>query len=147
MLAETTISVAYCPRASTAFGHGPPTLALHPWQELRAAGVPIGLGTDSLLCLDTPDRISVLDEMRLLATRDSIDPMTLLEMATIDGARVLDLEPSLVHLGPAAAGLIACPALVGDPLAMLQDVLGRTEPPSWIMHPAAPTTTTTVPNT
>ena len=147
MLAHTTIQVAYCPRASAAFGHGPPTLANHPWQALRAAGVPIGLGTDSLLCLDTPDRISVLDEMRLLARRDSIDPMVLLEMATIDGARVLDLDPSLTHVGPAAAGLIACPARAGDPIAMLRDVLGRTEPPSWIMHPADRTGLTTVPNT
>jgi len=147
MLANTTIQVAYCPRASTAFGHGPPTLALHPWQALRAAGVPIGLGTDSLLCLDTPDRISVLDEMRLLAMRDTIDPMTLLEMATIDGARVLDLDPSLTRVGPSAAGLIACPALAGDPIAMLRDVLGRTEPPSWILHPADRIGLRTVPNT
>jgi cytosine/adenosine deaminase-related metal-dependent hydrolase len=147
LLGKAGVRVAHCPRASAAFGHAPPTLPTHPWRSLRDAGLIVGLGTDSLLCLDTPDRISVLDEMRLLATRDGVDPMTLLAMATIDGARVLDLDPSVASIGPAVAGLIACPAAGSDPYSMLQDVLSRREAPRWLLPPSARLGPRTVANT
>ena len=135
MLADAGVRVAYCPRASAAFGHGPPTLPEHPWAALRSRGVLVGLGTDSLLCLDTPDRISVLDDMRLLRRRDGVDAQTLLAMATRDGAAVLDVNPALAALGPEAAGVLSVPAFGQDAVAMLEDALDRGDSPAWLLGP------------
>lgn len=109
VLARTRTPVAYCPRASAYFGaerhFGP-----HRYPDMLAAGVRVCLGTDSMVNLDTPDRISVLDEMRLLASRDGTDARTLLSMATVNGATALGLEPGRVSFGP---GLIAGVLAIG----------------------------------
>jgi hypothetical protein len=99
--------------------------------------VRVGLGTDSLLCLDTPDRISVLDDMRLLRRRDGVDGLTLLDMATRSGADVLDLRPDLVRLGPQVAGLLAVPCSGVDAPGMLEDALSRSDAPVWAVAPSA----------
>jgi cytosine/adenosine deaminase-related metal-dependent hydrolase len=135
MLATSGARVVYCPRASAAFGHAPPQLLDHPWRSLHEAGVNVCLGTDSLLCLDTPDRLSVLDDMRLLYRRDGVDARLLLAMATVHGAKGLDLEPGLAVLGPDAAGVIGCPARGTTAEAMLADVLRRDDAPVWVAGP------------
>lgn len=135
LLARRKITVAYCPRASAYFGH-----VNHRYRDMLAAGVNVALGTDSILCLGTADRISVLDEMRLLHRRDATDPMTLLAMTTINGARVLGTRESLVTLKPGeSAGLLALP--VGDAPtsaheAMVQ-AMKRDDPPRWVLGPIA----------
>ncbi|NOG55644.1 MAG: amidohydrolase family protein [Planctomycetes bacterium] len=113
LLRKAGVTVAYCPRASTYFGHKG-----HPYRAMLAAGVRVALGTDSIVCLDTPDRISVWDDMRFLSQRDGMDPDVLLAMATVNGALSLGFDPQLVTLqaGP-SAGVIAVPAeTAGDPL-------------------------------
>lgn len=110
-LARSGASVVYCPRASAYFGadrrFGP-----HRYRDMLAAGIPVALGTDSIINLDTPDRISVLDEMRLLFRRDGADPLLLLRMATVNGAIALGLNPDWFRLratpGP-ITGLVAVP--------------------------------------
>jgi len=107
-LARTNTSVAYCPRSSAYFGtdaeFGP-----HRYRDMLAAGVNVCLGTDSIVNLDTPGRIAVLDEMRLLVTRDGLDPATALAMGTTHGARALGLEPESFTFAPGATlrGLVA----------------------------------------
>lgn len=105
-LARWGTSVAYCPRASAYFGH-----VEHPYRAMLQAGVNVCLGTDSMLCLDTPGRISVLDDMALLARRDGAPIETLLAMATVNSARGLGVDPRLVTLEPGTlkAGLLALP--------------------------------------
>lgn len=128
-LAAAAVTVAYCPRASAYFGH-----ADHPYRALRAAGVPVALGTDSIVNLDTPDRISVLDEMRLLHRRDGVDPGDLLAMATLVGAAALGVDPDLVTLAPGAtAGIIAvdAPEGTGTPLAR---ALAADAAPQWVVE-------------
>lgn len=132
MLADAGVRVVYCPRASAAFGHAPPELPSHPWHTLHDAGVSLCLGTDSLLCLDTPKRLSILDDMRLLARRDGVDAELLLAMATTHGAAALGLDPAMATLGPKAAGVIACPANPTTAKAMLAEVLRRDEGPKWV---------------
>lgn len=101
-----------------------------------AAGINVALGTDSLLCLDTPDRISVLDEMRLLYQRDAADPLMLLRMATINGAKALGFDPAVVSLQPSklpSAGLIAIElegSADGDPFSR---ILRQRNAPHWIV--------------
>ncbi len=129
------IRLVYCPRASASFGHAPPEIEVHPWRALRDAGATVCLGTDSLLCLDTPNRISVLDEMRLLYRRDGLDPMILLDMATIAGADALAIPRCAVSLGPSVAGLMAVRASGTTPERMLADALTHNEPPSWVISP------------
>ncbi|MEQ8850565.1 MAG: amidohydrolase family protein [Phycisphaerales bacterium] len=107
-LARTGTSVAYCPRSSAYFGadaeFGP-----HRYRDMLAAGVNVCLGTDSIVNLNTPDRIAVLDEMRLLVNRDGLDPATALAMGTTHGARALGLNPDAFTFDPGVelGGLVA----------------------------------------
>jgi len=129
-LAQWPISVVYCPRASGYFGHGrtsrldgspvAKTATEHRYRDMLDRGINVAIGTDSILCLDTPDRISVLDELRLLCERDGVDPRTLLRMATVNGARALGIDPIRVTFSPGAMpGILALPVEVrtkNDPL-------------------------------
>ncbi|MCC5821975.1 MAG: amidohydrolase family protein [Phycisphaerales bacterium] len=126
LLGETGTPVVYCPRASAYFG-APDHFGPHRYRDMLDAGVPVCLGTDSIVNLDTPDRISVLDEMRLLHRRDGSDARTLLAMATVHGATALGLDPDAVTLGPGPlAGLLAVPTDGGDPWA---GAMGGNGPP------------------
>ena len=60
-------------------------------------GVNVALGTDSILCLDTPNRLTVLDDMRFLYKQGK-DATTLLQMATVNGACALGLDDSQYQL-------------------------------------------------
>ena len=132
ILAETNASVAYCPRASAYFGadqhFGP-----HRYRDMLASGVNVCLGTDSIVNLDTPDRLSILDEMRHLHRRDATDPRTLLQMATTNGAAALGLDESAFTLTPSThpLGLLAIPIDPGasDPW---QGAMQSNQPPEWV---------------
>jgi len=136
LLARSSASVAYCPRASEYFGHPCGGPAAHRYRDMLVAGVNVCLGTDSLLCLDTPDRISILDEMRLLHRRDGTPPQSLLRMATINGAKALGVAPSLVTIAPGRiAGLLAVdiePDATTDPVTR---ALQGAASPRWAVGP------------
>ena len=119
ILAQTQTRVVYCPRASAYFGaethFGP-----HRYQDMLGAGIPVALGTDSLVNLppeagmlpsEHPSGrgMSILEEMRFLHARDRTDPVRLLRMATIHGATALGLDPDAFTFTPGAplAGLLA----------------------------------------
>ena len=105
-----------------------------------AAGVAVALGTDSLLCLDTPDRITVLDDMRLLYKRDQCDPKMLFAMATIHGAVGLGLSPSLVMLDEGeTAGLLSFDGICNNPLI---EILESNIAPQWVLRGAISPKTT-----
>ena len=136
LLADWRTTVAYCPRASAYFGHPQPGRSPHRYRQMLEAGVNVALGTDSLICLDTPNRISVLDEMRFLYRRDGTDPMTLLRMATTAGAVALGADPSLVTLAPGpTAGVLAATFDPRNPLDPFRQVLQRNDPVRWIVAP------------
>ena len=125
LLAASNITVVYCPRASTYFGHHD-----HRWKEMIDAGINVAIGTDSLLCLDTPDRISVLDEMRYLYRTQNADPKTLFAMATVHGAIGLGIDPTVVTMSAGrTAGLIAFETTGENPLI---DILRSTSVPTWV---------------
>ena len=130
-MARWPITVVYCPRAAVFLGHPP-----HRYRAMRERGIRVALGTDSLLCLDTPDRISVLDEMRLLHRRDGADPADLLSMATVAGAGALAFDEGLATLQPGpVAGVLACAFDPADPTDPLVQVLEDEAPPEWILPP------------
>lgn len=132
-LAGARTPVVYCPRASAYFGaadhFGP-----HRYRDMLDAGIPVCLGTDSIVNLDTPDRIGVLDDLRLLHRRDRTNARTLLAMATIHGASALGLDPAWVTLSPGPiAGVIALP--VGGEAATdpWEAAMTRSDPPDWLI--------------
>lgn len=105
VLAALPVDVVYCPRASEYFGHRG-----HRYREMRAAGINVCLGTDSAICLDTPDRVSTIDDVRLLVRRDGLALGEAIAMATSCGARALGLEESRWTLRPGpVAGVLAVP--------------------------------------
>jgi len=129
-------AVVYCPRASAYFGlpadeHG------HRYREMLDAGIRVALGTDSILCLDTPDRLTPLDDMRLLWRRDRTSPRTLLSMATTVAAEALGFARELATLatGP-AGGVLALPADPSRSCDPLAAALERDDPPEWLTGPA-----------
>jgi len=123
-LAALGIVAVYCPRATAYFGRR----AL-PWRELIAAGMRVALGTDGRLCLDTPSRISTLDEMRLLAVRDGATLRELLPLATINVARGLGFDECMLTLAPGVKPGLLLLACGSDPR---RDVLARRDPPAWL---------------
>ncbi len=117
LLETAGASVVYCPRAHAFFRH-----PLHPWQDLRQRGVNVCLGTDSLASNET---LSVLDELRFLATRErGVSPGELLELATYNGARAIGHELSLGALAPGRwADCVAIPLRTPSTAEPLEDLL------------------------
>ncbi|MFB3042296.1 MAG: amidohydrolase family protein [Candidatus Poribacteria bacterium] len=85
ILAESGSSVVFCPRAHHYFNHTD-----HPIERLLEAGVNVAVGTDSLA---SNWSLSMLDELKFLAqTQPSILPETVIDLATINGAKGLRLN-------------------------------------------------------
>ena len=107
-LRASGVTVIYCPRSSAYFGwerfFGP-----HRYRDMIRAGVNVALGTDSIINLPHPDRISVLDEMRFLHARDAVSPRTLLAMSTVNAATTLgiDADRFLFRVGAKPLGVLA----------------------------------------
>ncbi len=103
-LAESGAGVVHCPKSNLKLGH-----AIAPVREFLDAGVPVGLGTDSVA---SNNNVDMFEEMRLavyLQRSRARNPRELtasdaLEMATMGGARCLGLED---QLGSIEAGKLA----------------------------------------
>ena len=125
LLARHKTHVVHCPRSHDYFKH--PKFERG---RLARAGVNLCLGTDSLA---TTRKIGkqkpVLDmfaEMRaLMAADNSVSPKTIVQMATVNGARALGLAGQIGGLSPQAhADLIAIP-LPGGKLRLHEAVLAH----------------------
>lgn len=91
-IAATGATVAHCPTANARLGHG-----VAPLERLLAAGVPVGLGTDSVASNNRHDLLEEARTAQLLhraTLRDPhvLPPAELLELATLGGARALGLS-------------------------------------------------------
>ena len=95
-LAETGSAVAHCPRSNAAHGHGDAPLA-----GLLAAGLRVGVGTDSVLSVG---RLDLLAEARLARRLAGLDAWSALRLCTLDAARALDLDAALGSLAPGKWG-------------------------------------------
>ncbi|GAC1411872.1 MAG: amidohydrolase [Gemmatimonadaceae bacterium] len=92
IMAHHRCAVAHCPASNAKFGHG-----IAPLLPMMAAGVRIGLGSDSVA---SNNRMDILDEARLAvlihraATRrhDAFGAHQALELATMGGARALEID-------------------------------------------------------
>ncbi len=96
-LKQYDVAIAVCSRCNAQLGMG-----LAPLQEFLKAGIRVGLGTDSPAATDTADMFA---EMRLgmllhrAVNHDQfLDAKTMLELATIGGARALKMEDEIGSL-------------------------------------------------
>lgn len=98
------IAVVYCPRTHLHFGHEP-----YPWQWLRAAGVPVLLGTDSRA---SNPSLSLWDEVTTAAKQQpQSSPSQWLESVTLGPARALGVADDFGSLQVGRwASAVAAPA-------------------------------------
>jgi 5-methylthioadenosine/S-adenosylhomocysteine deaminase len=99
--------------------------------RLRAAGIPVSLGTDGAASNDSHDMFQVIKMTALLQKLESLDPSVLnardaITMATIEGARALNIADRVGSLEPGkladvvhVAGASARMAYVHDPYQQL----------------------------
>jgi 5-methylthioadenosine/S-adenosylhomocysteine deaminase len=121
LLAARDVPVAHCPRSNALLGCG-----IAPLAELRAAGVRIGLGTDSPA--STPS-FDMFEEMRtaVYAARarerraEALSAEAALRLATIDAARALRLDGDVGTLSPGKRADLAIVSLAGSPYHPVED--------------------------
>ena len=92
LLASNDVAISTQPVSNGVLGSG-----TAPVSRMLAAGLRVGLGTDDANCNDTVDPLSDLKTLAVLQRAveqdvSAVDAWSLLEMATIGGARVLGLD-------------------------------------------------------
>ncbi len=121
LLAARDVPVAHCPRSNALLGCG-----IAPLSALRAAGVRVGLGTDSPA--STPS-FDIFDEMRtaifLARAREqdagALTATAALRLATIDAAGALQLEANVGTLAPGNLADLAVVSLAESPYDPVED--------------------------
>jgi cytosine/adenosine deaminase-related metal-dependent hydrolase len=122
-MADRGCAVAHCPVSNAKLGHG-----IAPLTEMLAAGLTIGLGSDSVA---SNNRMHMLEEARTAVLQqrarqrspDAVPAWQALELATIGGARALRLDDRVGTLERgkdadfAVFDLGAAALPVGDPVA------------------------------
>lgn len=108
LIAESGSKIAHCPKSNAKFGHG-----VAPLSKFLAAGIGVGLGTDSMVSNNVCDlleeaRFAALAARIAAASDKFIQPSEALRLATLGGAEALGLEEETGSLEPGkAADLIA----------------------------------------
>ncbi len=101
LLARHTVGIAHCPSSNLKLATG----GVAPVEEMRAAGIPIGLGTDSAA---SNNSLSMLREMHTAGLLQkhhrwdarALPAQALLDLATREGARLLGRAAELGSLEP-----------------------------------------------
>jgi len=115
-LALAGVAIAHCPRSNRAHRHGDAPLA-----KLLAAGLRIGVGTDSVASAGDLD---LLAEARLAGQLANLSPERALGLVTLDAARALGLADEVGHFGRDCWG-DACVVATGATDAPAAAVLAR----------------------
>jgi 5-methylthioadenosine/S-adenosylhomocysteine deaminase len=108
-LADSGAAVAHCPLSNRAHGHG-----MAPLSGLRAAGVRVGLGTDSVVSVG---QLDLLAEARASRVLGSLSAEEAIELCTLQGARALgiDSETGSLRSGKWADITVIRPREMGTP--------------------------------
>ncbi|MCI4331399.1 MAG: amidohydrolase family protein [Thermoplasmata archaeon] len=101
LLANHHVGVAHCPNSNLKLATG----GVCPVTDLRAAGAVVALGTDSTASNNSLSMLREMHSAGLLQKHQrwdaaALSAQTLLDMATIEGARVLGREADLGSLAP-----------------------------------------------
>jgi 5-methylthioadenosine/S-adenosylhomocysteine deaminase len=121
LLAEHGVAVAHCPRSNAILGCGAAPLA-----QLLAAGVRVGLGTDSPA--STPS-FDLFEEMRAAVYTarvrgrrpDALSANAALELATLGSARALGLDDEIGSLAAGKRADLTVVSLAGSPFLPWED--------------------------
>lgn len=121
LLARHDVGVAHCPRSNALLGCG-----IAPLRELLAAGIRVGLGTDSPA--STPS-FDMFEEMRtaVYAARaraerpDGLSAAAALRLATLGSASALGLAHEIGSLAPGKRADLAVVSLAGSPYLPWED--------------------------
>jgi len=112
LLATSGTGVVFCPRSARCFDHAA-RLGAHRWRDMRRAGVAVCVGTDSVVNLLADERIGLpsgleritpLDDLRLLGASDPLEAKEALELVTTAPARAMGLDADAFTL---ERGLVA----------------------------------------
>jgi cytosine/adenosine deaminase-related metal-dependent hydrolase len=121
VLSATGTGVAHCPRSNAALGCG-----VAPLSAFRAAGVRVGVGTDSPASAPSFDFFDELRSVLLSARARAQRPNVLsvgetLELGTLGGARALGLDAQIGSLVPGKRADLAVVSLAGSPYEPVED--------------------------
>ena len=119
---DTGTFVVHCPKSNATLGHRIAAVT-----EMRARGVPVALGTDSVASNDAFDMFA---EMRAVVAQQQLGSEEAFRMATIEGARALGLESHLGSLEPGKRADFAVVALGRPSADPVQDMVGSARPAS-----------------
>jgi 5-methylthioadenosine/S-adenosylhomocysteine deaminase len=117
------VTIAHCPRSNSALKVGTMPLA-----KFLRAGIPVGLGTDSLASVTS---LNLWDEMRYASRihkASGVTPVDIIRMATLGGAQALGMDHEIGSLEPGKrADCIAVPMPGKDTGALSSDLLRETK--------------------
>jgi 5-methylthioadenosine/S-adenosylhomocysteine deaminase len=121
LLAERDVPVAHCPRSNALLGCGVAPLA-----ELRAAGVRVGLGTDSPASTPSFDaweelRTAVYTSRARELRPDALVADDALRLATLDGARALGIDHEVGSLTLGKRADVTVLSIAGSPYDPVED--------------------------
>ncbi len=116
-------AIAHCPRSNHSLHVG-----IMPLKKMLDAGIPVGLGTDSLASVPT---LNLWDEMRFayrVHRKSGVSVREIFHMATAGGAKALGMEKELGSLEPGKkADIIAVPLPNKNTGDIYSDLLRETE--------------------
>jgi len=100
LLAKREVKIVHCPESNMKLASG-----IAPVVQMLAAGISVGLGTDSSASNNDVDMFSEMNSAAKLHKVNTLDPTvmpaeTVLEMATMGGSRVLGAENKIGSLEP-----------------------------------------------
>ncbi len=100
LLAQRKVKIAHCPESNMKLASG-----IAPVVQMLSAGISVGLGTDSSASNNDVDMFGEMNSAAKLHKVNTLDPTimpaeTVLEMATMGGARVLGAENKIGSLEP-----------------------------------------------
>ena len=121
LLAQHRVAVTHCPRSNALLGCG-----IAPLEELRAAGLRVGVGTDGVSSVPSHDFFEELRTVVALARArseraDALSASEALELGTIGGARALGLDRETGSLLPGKRADLTVVSLFGSPYLPWED--------------------------
>ena len=99
-IADNRSPVAHCPVSNAKLGHG-----IAPLDEMLAAGITVGLGSDSMASNNRMDilgeaRLALLTQRARIGSWETPEAIDVLELATIGGARAIGVDALVGSLEP-----------------------------------------------